>query len=425
MAVRLLGSYTDILSNPGTVAFSVAGWLGRVARSTAGIATVLLVAGAAQSYTLAGLVSGAIIVGIAVGGPLWSRAVDAFGQLAVLPAGLVASTLSAVALATVVLTDAPEWSWFVAAFLVGLTSIDMGSLARARWSNILSTPSQRHTALALESVNDELVFVIGPPVVTVLATAFGPVYGFATGIAVGILGGIALLLLRSTAPRPARATPDAGASRTSPAPHRARLPGVVLGILPVYFGVGLVFGSVDLSAVSVSASAGQPATAGLVLAVLALGSVVAGIAFGPLSASWLAGRRLLVTGIAYALVIPWIVLIHDLGTLTVAIFLAGLVTTPVLISGISLIEARVDRRRLTEALSWPSVGLAVGVTAGSALAGALIDSGSAYSGLVVTATGAVVTGIAGVVVGLTGGREPVAAAAGADTDVDTGADVRP
>jgi predicted MFS family arabinose efflux permease len=153
--------------------------------------------------------------------------------------------------------------------------------------------------------------------------------------------------------------------------------------------------------------------------------VVAGIAFGPLSASWLAGRRLLVTGIAYALVIPWIVLIHDLGTLTVAIFLAGLVTTPVLISGISLIEARVDRRRLTEALSWPSVGLAVGVTAGSALAGALIDSGSAYSGLVVTATGAVVTGIAGVVVGLTGGREPVAAAAGADTDVDTGADVRP
>jgi hypothetical protein len=60
----------------------------------------------------------------------------------------------------------------------------------------------------------------------------------------------------------------------------------------------------------------------------------------------------------------------------------------------------------------------VGVTAGSALAGALIDSGTAYSGLVVTATGAIVTGVAGVVVGLTGGREPVAAAVATDADAD-------
>ena len=410
MAIRLLGSYADILSNPGTVAFSVAGWFGRVSRSTAGISTVLLVAGATQSYALAGLVSGAIIVGIAVGGPLWSRAVDARGQLAVLPIGLVASTLSAVALCTVVLVGAPRWSWFVTAFLVGLTSIDMGSLARARWSGILTKPAQRHTALALESVNDELVFVIGPPVVTVLATTLGPVYGFATGIAVGILGGVALLLLRSTAPRPVAVIPDAGAQRTSAAAHRARLPGVVIGILPMYFGVGLVFGSVDLSAVSVSSFAGQPASAGLILAVLALGSVVAGIAFGPLSASWPAGRRVLVTGIAYALVIPWVVLIRDLGTLTAAVLLAGLVTTPVLISGISLIEVRVDRRRLTEALSWPSVGLAVGVTVGSAVAGALIDADTAFSGLTVTAAGAIVTGVAGAVVGLTGGREPTPAA---------------
>lgn len=406
MAIRVLGSYTDILRNPGSVAFSAAGFFGRVSRSTAGIATVLLVAGVTGSYTLAGLVSGAIIVGIALGGPLWSRAVDARGQLAVLPVGLVASTLSAIALAAVVLAGLPEWTWFAAAFLVGLTSIDMGSLTRARWSRILSKPSERHTALALESVNDELVFVVGPPVVTVLATTFGPVSGFATGIAVGILGGVALLLLRSTAPGPAAAIRDAGVPRAAAARRRARLPGVVLGVLPMYFGVGLVFGSVDLSAVSVSAAVGSPASAGLVLAVLALGSVVAGIAFGPLSASWPAGRRVLLTGIAYALVIPWIVLIRNLGVLTAAIFLAGLVTTPVLISGISLIEARVDRSRLTEALSWPSVGLAVGVTIGSALAGALIDAGTAYSGMTVTAAGAIVTGVAGVVVALTGGREP-------------------
>ncbi|MCU1514385.1 MAG: Major facilitator superfamily 1, partial [Microbacteriaceae bacterium] len=91
MGFRLFGAYADILSNPGTVRFVVAGWFGRISRSTTGIATILLVASYTNSYALAGAVAGAIVIGVGVAGPLWSRALDARGQTAVLPISLVAA----------------------------------------------------------------------------------------------------------------------------------------------------------------------------------------------------------------------------------------------------------------------------------------------------------------------------------------------
>ena len=42
---------------------------------------------------------------------------------------------------------------------------------RARWADALPDPAQRQTAFAFESVVDEVVFVVGPPLVTLLADA--------------------------------------------------------------------------------------------------------------------------------------------------------------------------------------------------------------------------------------------------------------
>ena len=49
---------------------------------------------------------------------------------------------------------------------------------RARWTYVLGgRPTEVQTAYALESVVDEAVFMIGPIVVTVLATTWRPVGG--------------------------------------------------------------------------------------------------------------------------------------------------------------------------------------------------------------------------------------------------------
>lgn len=389
MAIRVLGSYSDILRRRGSVRFVIAGWFARLSRSTTGIGTVLLVSAASGSYAIAGAVSGAIVVGIALSGWLWARAVDARGQTAVAAISLAASVVAATALALSVVLGAPAWTWFVSAFLVGATSVDFGTLTRARWSAILGKPSERHTALALESVADESVYVIGPPLVTVLAALVNPLFGFATGVVIALLGGVALVLQRSTAPplvrheggRPARS---------------GLLPRGVLGVLPIYAGVGLLFASVDVSAVGISREQGIPFLAGVIVACFAFGSALSGFLFGPLSAHWPTGRRVLIATLAFAVVVPTMLLVHDVVILSLVIFAAGLATSPVLISSISLIETRTERHRLTEALTWPSVGLAVGITLGATLTGIAIDAAGGYAGYLVAALGAIVVGVFGI-----------------------------
>ncbi len=401
MAIRFLGSYTDILGRRGAVRFVVAGWLGRLSRSTTSIATVLLVSAVTGSYTLAGGVSGAIVVGVAVSGPFWSRAIDSRGQTRIVPVSLVASLVSAGALAAAVVFEAPRPLWFVAAFFVGATTLDYGTLARARWSALLEAPEQRHTSLALESVADESVYVIGPPLVTFLAALAGPLYGFAAGILVTLVGGIALTLQTSTAP------PVVPRHVERP-PRTGWLPSGVLGVLPIYVGIGLLFAAVDVTSVSIARADGEPWLAGVIVACFAVGSVVAAFLFGPLSARWGAGRRVLVASLVFAVIVPTLLFVRSIPLLAVVILVAGLATSPVLISAISLIETRTERHRLTEALTWPSIGLSIGLTGGATLAGIAIDRGDAWSGFVVAAVGGVVVGVFGIL-GAVLGRRPTPA----------------
>lgn len=398
MAIRVFGSYSDILRRPGTARFVIAGWLGRLSRSTTGITTVLLVAAVTGSYALAGAVSGAIVVGIAVGSPAWSRAIDSRGQTRVVPLSLTTSVVTATMFALAIVLHAPIWTWFVAAFAVGATSLDYGTLVRARWSAVLTSPKERHTSLALESVSDESIYVIGPPAVIFLAAVAGPLAGYAAGIAVTVAGGLWLLSQGATAP--------SVNGRDVERPKRAGwLPTGVLGVLPIYAGIGLLFASVDVTAVSVANAANTPFLAGVIVASFAAGSVVAAFLFGPISAHWRPQRRVLLAALACALVVPTLLLVHDIPVLAVVIFCAGLVTSPVLISAMSLIQIRTEPHRLTEALTWPSIGLSFGLTVGASLTGIAIDRWSPFEGYLVAALGAVIVGGFGIA-GSFAGRSP-------------------
>jgi predicted MFS family arabinose efflux permease len=66
-------------------------------------------------------------------------------------------------------------------------------------------------------------------------------------------------------------------------------------------------------------------------------------------------------------------------------FLAGLTIAPVLVSGTSLVESRVAPGVLTESLAWTITGLTLGVTVGSAVAGAAVDAWGAQRAFAVPA----------------------------------------
>jgi MFS family permease len=401
----VLAPYTDLFAVPGTRAFSAAGLLARVPMATVGLGSVLLVEGETGSYTLAGAVSGTLALSFAVASPQWARAMDRVGQGRVLRATAVLYLVLGLAFVAVVLADAPHWTWFVLAALSGASGANVGSVVRTRWAHALPDPAQRQTAFAFESVADEVVFVVAPPLVTFLAALIAPPLGFLAGLLVGVAGGLVLSRLESTAPPVAPRV--AGELRT-----RVRVlgPGLV-AIAVTYLAVGTVFGAMDVVVVGYADAEGRALAAGIALSAYAGGSLVAGLAYGIVRLPGSLVTRFLGCALLFAAAAQALHLVDSLPALVGIAFLAGLTIAPVLVAGMSLVESRVPRAGLTEGLTWTTTGLTVGVTAGSALAGSAVDEWGAETAFAVPALGAALAGVFGVVAWLVLRRAPVPAGA--------------
>ena len=373
--------YVRLFAVPGAAWFSLAGWVGRLPAPMLGLGAVLLVQAETGSYAVAGAVSGTLALSYGISGPQWARAIDRRGQGRMLRIAMTAFAVTGLAFVVSVEAGGPRWSWFVLAAAVGGTGPNIGSLVRARWSAVLD-PDGRQTAFAFEAVADEVVFVIGPPLVTLLATLIAPPVGFLTGVVVGVAGGFWLAAQSATEP-PVHVVDPATSGRRPPV-----LTATLLVVLVTYVAVGTLFGAIDVVVVGFARAEGAPALSGAALAVFAGGSLVAGLVYGLVRLPGTLAARFVATAVAFGLAGQ---LLWGVGSLPVLIgcgFLAGLTIAPVLVSGTSLVESRVGPGRLTEALAWTITGLTVGVTAGSALAGLAVDAWGAEQAFAVPALAA-------------------------------------
>lgn len=371
---------------PGSYAFSFAGWLARLPMPILGLGAVLLVEGETGSYGLAGAVAGTLALVGSLASPQWARAMDRRGQGLVLRIAFTGYLVFGVAFVAAVVLHAPQWTWFALAGLTGACGPNIGSIVRARWADALD-PDSRQTAFAFESVVDEVVFVVGPPLVTFLATLINPPVGFLTGVVIGFTGAMWLAGLKETEP-PARPVEPGGPRR------RSALRNVtVLLVGAAYLAIGAVFGAMDVVVVAYAEAEGDPAVAGVALSVYAGGSLVAGLAYGVVRLPGTLAARFVGCAVFFAVAAQVLLLIDSLVSLVGVVFLAGLAIAPVLVSGMSLVESRVPRSSLTEALTWVVTGLTLGVTAGSALSGAAVDAWGAETAFVVPAISAALAGL--------------------------------
>ena len=200
----MLTAYGRILRRPGALRFSAAGLLARFPMSMVGISTILAIQDLYGSYSAAGAVSAANIVATAVGAPLLARLVDAHGQARVMAPALVASSASLLALAAAAQHRAAPWSLIALSALAGALSGSMGSLVRSRWTALLKSPDDIHTAFSLEAALDETAFMIGPVLATVLCTtpALPVTSGWIAAMALQTGGGLWFLSQRATEPAP-------------------------------------------------------------------------------------------------------------------------------------------------------------------------------------------------------------------------------
>jgi predicted MFS family arabinose efflux permease len=175
--------------------------------------------------------------------------------------------------------------------------------------------------------------------------------------------------------------------RLTPGGRRFSLaaPGLIV-LAPVYVFLGGMFVSVDLSTVAFATSFGHKPLAGVLLACWAFGSGVGGLWYGTRnwrSPTW---RRFAIT-LALTVAGVWTFgTVPNLITLALVQFLCGMAIAPTLIAGYSLMEEQAWPGRTTEAMTWLSTGIGLGVACGATAAGFILDAFGARWGYVFAAS---------------------------------------
>ena len=105
-----------------------------------------------------------------------------------------------------------RWTLFVCAGVAGACIPPVSSMIRVRWTHLLRGSPHLPTALAMESVVDEFVFIVGPVLVTFLSTAGHTTSGVVTAFTLAAVGGLLFAAQRRTEPRYAQSTFPSGAS---------------------------------------------------------------------------------------------------------------------------------------------------------------------------------------------------------------------
>ena len=371
--------YRRVLALPGALAFSTSGLVARLPISMVSLGIVLLVSSRTGSYGLAGAVSASYLIANAVFAVPQGRMTDRLGQGRVL---VWASLVFASALGLMMWAVESRWSTpapHVFAGLAGAAMPQVGSCIRARWSQLVPDKRALQTAFAFEAVVDETVFLVGPMLVTLLATIVHPLAGLATALVAGLTGTLVLAGRRNTEPP---------ANRSSGSHFTATPMGwsVVGPLVVASFGMGALFGGVEVSTVAFSEELGAKVAAGPLLGIFALGSLLSGVITGAISWTAPNGTRFRWGMLALALSMTPLPFVHNVALMAVVLFAAGFAISPTLIASVAWIEETVPSTRLTEGISILTTGLGAGVAPGAALAGIVIDRSGASTSYWVAAT---------------------------------------
>ena len=380
--------YLHVLRTPHALPMVLAAFIGRLPLSMVGLGSVLLVQDYTGSYGLGGAVAAAGAVSAAIAGPVVGRLADTHAQRRVLFWVLGVFVVSGALFLTSVRDDWPLWTVFLTAGAAGASLPPVASMIRVRWTYLLRGTPRLPTALAMESVVDEFVFIVGPVLVTFLSTTGHTTSGVVTAFTLAAVGGLLFAAQRRTEPPPAPHEHRRG-------PSAMRVPGLRV-LFVVGAAIGAVLGTLEISLVAFADEVGARSLSGVLIAGLAAGSMVAGIAWGTVHWRVRLRHRLVCALTVLAVLTVPLTLVHSYWLMVPLVVLAGIAVSPSLISAFTLAEVLVPRAAVTEAFTWIGTALALGVAVGASLARKIVDSvGANASFLVATVSAAAAAVVVG------------------------------
>ena len=358
----------DVLRAPGALSLFIASCVARLPMGALGLLLVLHTQQLTGSYAKGGLASGAYAIALALSNPALARIVDRHGQTLVLRTGAPLAAAAILVLAT--LPDgAPLGAILAAAAVAGACQPPVGACMRALWPVLLDSPDGRHAAYSMEGALLEIVYICGPVLI---------VAGIGSWSTSAAMAACAIFLLAGDLAFSAHPVSRAWrphAERPRDLTGALRGPGVRV-LIAVFLLCGLSIGAVEVVVPAALDATGHRELTGLLLGVWGAGSMFAGLAIGRLGAAADPPRRLALALGAWGIAHAALGVSGEPAVLGLLLFVAGATIAPTLVSANGMLDDLAPVGTITEAFTWTSTGIAVGIAAGSSVAGALVEAAS-------------------------------------------------
>ncbi|MDX3075809.1 MFS transporter [Streptomyces sp. MI02-7b] len=356
---RTLG-YGAVLRTPQVAFLMLATHIGRLPGGMTPLAVMFVVAADGGGLAHRGMLAAAYGLAAALGQPLLGRLADRRGQTLPLTGG---AAVSAAALTAAAVLDTTTWPGVGCVVLGGAASPPLESCLRAVLPDLLSDRTAvLKAAYALDSSAQEIVYVVGPLLVTVLATTLSPK---AALLAVAVVGLVGSLLVAASKPlRRWRPTPRRRDLVAALRPRGMRL------VLVAFFAVGIVLGGLNVAAAAAADRHDALWMTGALPAALSLAGVTGGLVYG--RRAWPGSRTVQLQTLAALFALAWLplLLMDPPPVLALALItVPGGLWLPLLTVGYQVVDDLAVPGTVTEAFGWLVAVVNVGLAVGTGLGG--------------------------------------------------------
>ena len=349
------------------------------------LACILLVQQITGSYGMAGLVGATQTLVAALFAPVLARLIDTRGARGVLFWTMLAHVVGVAVLIAAAYSNLHPTSMLLGAFIIGASSVQFGSLSRAYWVHELGRGRSLERAYSLESIIDEIGFILGPIIVVPLCLQVHPTAGIVTALMLIIIGST-MFFRQSQVDTSAQMSASASSTISGSSQSVMRNPAMQLIALALLLA-GTIFGSVEIVVVAFTEHHGQPGAASFVVASFAGGSLIGALVYGARHWPGSIAIKLLVSFGWLGLGTIPILLAPSIPMMILAVFVTGVAIAPTLITGNLFVELVAPPNKMTEAFAWMGSAAAAGVAVGSATAGYLVDEFGVRGGQIGAMTG--------------------------------------
>lgn len=385
--------YRALLATPGAVRVLLPSIVGRLPMGMSTLLFVLVVHQGTGSYPVAGLATATNAALMAVSGPLLGRLADRGRAATALAAAGIAQAFILIGLVASLRAGAGPVAAIALAGLAGAANPPIGAVTRVLLPRLAARGELSHAAYAFDAIVVELTFVIGPMLVaavTAATDAYVAAVLTAVFTAVGALGLATAPLVRAAYPQPAASVRKQRDKKGALSLSGIRIVLLVGGMQAVAYGV------LEVAIPAFAADRGSADLAGLVVAVWSVGSIMGGLWYSGRSPAMSLPRQYLLLMGLNAIGFALVMLATGLFGLAAALFVGGLVVSPVTAVEMALVTRLAPAHARTEAFTWSTTAVCVGYAVGGAIAGgvaALSPSGpAALRFAALTATAFVIVG---------------------------------